>query len=273
MILNIFIILFAVIVFGYIFFALIRRPSLKGNWTPDQAVLPRAKFENNMVSISDIRNCVYKTKDDYRVKYYDKTFDLDQLETVWYIVEPFAGHGMGAAHTFFSFGFADDYFISISVEIRKEKGDDFSPIKGLFRQYELMYVIADEHDVVKLRSNYRGDNVYVYPGLTTQENMRKLFVSMLERANKLAVKPEFYNTLTNSCTTNLAMHINAITPGHIPYSYKVLMPAYSDELAWELGLIDNTIPLDELRAKYLINEKALAYADDPFFSQRIRGWI
>ncbi|MFA6414647.1 MAG: DUF4105 domain-containing protein [Candidatus Paceibacterota bacterium] len=158
----------------------------------------------------------------------------------------------------------------ISAEIRKEKGESFSAIKGLLRQYEIIYVIADEHDVIKLRSNYRKDDVFLYPVKTTKENMQKLFISMLTRANKLATEPEFYNTLTNTCTTNIVAHVNEIAPGRIPFSYKVLMPGYSDELARQVGLIDNTLSIEELRAKYRINDKALKYADDPLFSERIR---
>lgn len=255
---------------AYAVFSLIVRPSLERDWTPDQAVLARAEISGNTVAIKNIRNINYRTTSDYDVAYYDKTFDLDKLETVWYIVEPFSGHGAGAAHTFVSFGFAGGEYVAISVEIRKEKGESFSPWKGLFRRYEIVYVVADERDVIKLRSNYRKDEVFLYPVNTSKENMRKLFVSMLTRANKLATEPEFYNTLTNTCTTNLVSHVNEIVPGRIPLDYKILMPAYSDELAQEIGLVDDTISIGELRTKHRINDKALLFADDPLFSQKIR---
>ena len=100
--------------------------------------------------------------------------------------------------------------------------------------------------------------------------MQKLFVSMLTRANKLATEPEFYNTLTNTCTTNLVMHANEIVSGRVPFSYKVLMPEYSDELARDIDLIDKTLSIEELRLKYKINDRALKYANDPLFSERIR---
>ena len=266
------IILYATIILIIIHFALviIIRPSLTRDWNKDQVTLARAVFDSDFVSITNIRNINYRSTTDYDVRYYDKTFDLNKLESVWYMVEPFSGHGAGAAHTLVSFGFGDGNFVSISVEIRKEKGESFSPIKGLLRQYELVYVIADEKDVIKLRSNYRKDNVYLYPAQTSKENMQKLFVSMLERANKLATKPEFYNTLTSTCTTNIVSHVNDIVSGRIPLSFKVLMPAYSDELAYKIGLIDNSIPFEEMRKKYNINERAMKYADDPKFSDRIR---
>lgn len=255
---------------AYIVLVILVRPSLSRDWTSDQAILARAEVSDNTVAITNIRDIAYRTTSDYDVRHYDKTFDLDKLKSVWYMVEPFSGHGAGAAHTLLSFGFAGGDYVAISVEIRKEKGESFSPIRGILRQYELVYVIADERDVIKLRSNYRKDDVFLYPIRTNKENMRKLFVSMLARANKLATEPEFYNTLTSTCTTNLVAHVNEIVPGRVPWSYKVLMPAYSDELAREIGLIDNTLSIEELRAKYRINEKALTYADDPRFSVRIR---
>lgn len=185
-----------------------------------------------------------------------------------YIVEPF--EGIGAAHTFLSFGFNDGNFVAISVEIRKEKGETFSPLKGLLRSYELMYVIADEQDVIKLRTNYRKDSVYLYPVQTSRENMRALFVDMLNRANSLRDTPEFYNTLTNTCTTNIARHINMISPHKIPWDLRLLLPKNSDALAYELGFINNSIPLEDLRKKHLINEKALLYDNDYNFSALIR---
>ncbi len=267
---KILLILIICISISYFVFSLIVRPSVNRDWNIDQKVMPEVTFNSDIVSIKNIRNIKYRSTTDYDVRYYDKTFDLNKLNSVWYMVEPFTGHGAGAAHTLLSFGFENGDYVSISVEIRKEKGESFGAVKGILRQYELMYVIADENDVIKLRSNFRKDEVFLYPVKTSRENMRKLFVSMLNRSNKLAKEPEFYNTLTSTCTTNIVSHINEIVPGRIPLSFKVLMPAYSDELAYRLGLIDNTIPFEQLRNKYHINERAMKYADDPMFSKKIR---
>jgi hypothetical protein len=268
--------LLAFIIVAYFIFSLVVRPSLNRDWTKDEQVLARATFDGNLIKITNIRNIEYRSTTDYDVHMYDKTFDLSKLNSVWYMVEPFTGHGAGAAHTLVSFGFEDGSYVAISVEIRKEKGESFGAVKGLLRQYELVYIIADEKDVIKLRSNYRKDQVFLYPVKTTKENMRKLFVSMLERANKLATEPEFYNILTSTCTTNIVSHVNEIVPDRVPFSFKVLMPAYSDELAYKIGLFETTAPdghtmtLEELRAKYKINERAEKYADDPEWSKRIR---
>ena len=244
-------------------------PSTTRDWNPDQRVMPLAFFREQYVDVSNIRNIEYRSTDDYMVRHYNRTFDLDALRSLWFVVEPF--HGMeGPAHTLMSFGFADDVYLAISVEIRKETGERFSPLLGLLKRYELMYVIADERDVIKLRSNFRKDDVFLYPIRTTAERRRQMFVEMLERANRLAQHPEFYNTLTNTCTTNIVRHVNTISAGRVPWSYKVLLPAYSDELAYDLGLIETTLPLDEARQRFRINDRAARYADDPAFSRRIR---
>ena len=259
-----------VLILAYVALIVFVRPSLDRDWSLDQAVLARVEISGNAISITNIRNIDYRSTNDYDIRYYDKTFELDKIESVWYMVEPFSGYGAGAAHTLVSFGFEGGDYVAISAEIRKEKGESFSPVKGLLRQYELVYVVADERDVIKLRSNYRKDDVFLYPVQTNKENMQKLFISMLERANKLATEPEFYNTLTNTCTTNIVAHVNEVSPGRIPWSYKIVVPAYSDELAREVGLINGALSLEELRAKYKINDRALKYADDLLFSQRIR---
>lgn len=259
-----FCILFAGVVGAYLSI----QPSNERNWTKDQSILPYAIISGDEVEIKHIRNFTYASTTSYSPDYYTKTFDLTKLSSLDYIVEPFKG--IGAAHTFLSFGFDDGSHVAISVEIRKEVGESFSPLKGLFRQYELVYVIADERDVIKLRTNYRKDNVYLYPVDTTKEHMRTLFVNMLRRANELRESPEFYNTLTNNCTTNIAGHINDITPNKISWDYRLLFPENSDVLAQELGLIAQGMTIEEARTKYRINEKAERYADDPEFSKRIR---
>jgi hypothetical protein len=245
------------------------RPRSDRTWTPDMAVMPHARFEGDSVHIAGIRNAEYRTTDDFTVSYYDRWYDLGALESVWYLVEP-VGDMKGPAHTLVSFGFADGSYVAISVELRREPGEKFSPLKGLLKRYELMYVVADERDVIRLRTNYRHDDVFLYPVRATSEQRRRLFVSMLERANRLREHPEFYNTLTNTCTTNIVRHVNEIAPKKVPLSYKVLLPGYSDQLAYDPGLLDTDLPFAEAKARHHINARALRYADDPAFSTLIR---
>lgn len=258
-----------IVVIVVVGFVALVRPSNDRDWSPDQAVLASAEIRGPLVTIRNVRNFRYESTTRYTRAYDDRTYDLRELDSAWFFVEPF-GKG-GAAHTFVSFGFRDRDFVSISVEIRKEEGETFSPLKGLLRRYEVMYVVGDERDLVMLRSNFRNDPVHLYRIRTTPEKMRAMFLGMLARANELREKPEFYNTLTNTCTTNLVRHVNQITPDRVPFSPAVLLPASSDRLAYDLGLIDTALPFEETRRRALVNPKAHQYANDPEFSRRIRG--
>jgi hypothetical protein len=134
-----------------------------------------------------------------------------------------------------------------------------------------MYVVADEHDAIGLRANHRQDDVYLYPVTATPDRVRALFRAMLETANELAEEPRFYNTLTNTCTTNIVHHVNELIPGRVPWSPRVLLPGYSDRLAYDLGLIDTDLPFEQIRDHFRINEEAARWADRPEFSVGIRS--
>jgi hypothetical protein len=244
-------------------------PSNQRDWAANLAVLPDAEFEGDLVRVHNIRNTSYETPAIYTPAYYDRTFDLNRLETVWFLVEPLSKSG-AVAHTFLSFGFEGPEYVAISVEARKEKGESYNFLKGLFGQYELMYLVADEMDVIRLRTSYRRDDVYLYPIKASQESMRELFVAMLSRANQLRERPEFYNTLTSNCTSNIIGHVNGLSPRRIPFSLARLLPGYSDRLAYGLGLIDTDLPFEEARRRFKINDRAIEYAESPDFSLRIR---
>ncbi len=254
----------------YCLLIMLVRPSNVRDWSLDQTRLAHAKFSVNKVQIQNVRNAVYRSSSEFDVQWETRTYDLSQIETLWFLVEPFSDW-RGPAHTFLSFGFADDQYLGVSVEIRKEKGEAFSPLLGLFRQYELIYVLADERDLIMLRAKYRNDPVFLYKMRATREQIQALLVSMLQRANRLAEHPEFYNTLNNTCTSNIVKHIDVIAPGRIPWSYKTLLPAYSDDLSFDLGLIDTSLPRDQYRAAHQINALVLKYADSANFSKAIRS--
>ena len=251
-----------------------REPALDRDWTADNEHLPDIAFVGDTATVRNLRNFEWRTATDYTARWETRSYDLARLESVWFIVEPF-GDFRGPAHTFVSFGFADSTggteYVAVSVELRKEVGESFHPVRGLFREYELAYVVGDERDLVRLRSNIRRDSVYLYRVQATTEQGRTLFRAMLERASQLRTAPEFYNTLTSSCTTNIVDHVNAIAPRRVPFSYKVLLPAFADELAYDLGLLDTTRTFEALKREALINSLALAATDDPDFSTRIRA--
>lgn len=247
------------------------KPELDRDWTEDQTKLATVEFiDDDTVQIRDIRNISYRTTTDYDLNYYDRTINIGDIESAWFLVEPFGS--FGAAHTLVSFGLNDGTYISISVEIRKEKGEEFSPMKGLARQYEISYVIADESDVIKLRTNYREDEVRLYPIKTEKEKIQAVFVDMLKRADALTKEPEFYNTAINNCVTNIVKHVRKFTDKNIPwYSIKYIMPKYSDEVAYNVGIIDTELPLETARVVFNITEKAQNCSPEENFSKCIRN--
>jgi hypothetical protein len=260
--------LFAALALPFAYVRLFETPSNERDWSPDQKVLARAAIDGDRARIQNVRNFTYRTDHDFVEKYETRDYDLRKLDSVWFVVERL-GDWPGIAHTFLSFGFGDEY-VAISVEVRKERGEVYSPLKGMLRQYELMYVIADERDVLALRTNVRRDRVYMYPVRTTPEQMRRVFVEMLERANQIAARPEFYNSLTNNCISSIVGHVNTIAPHRIPWSYKVVLPAYSDELAYELGLIPTELPFQTVRAAHRIDTLAQQQPVGPDFSRIVR---
>jgi len=248
-------------------------PSNVRNWSPDQRVLPYAEFHGSEVTVHNIRNCKYFDEDVYVVNHDDRSYNLSDLKAVDFFMVPFEDMP-SLAHTMLSFEFrppqADPQYLAVSVEIRKEKGESFAVWKGSARQYELTYVVADERDVVQLRTNQRGEQVYRYRTTATPEMSRRLLVDVLGRVNELASRPEFYDTVTNNCTTNIVRHINRIKPDRIHYDVRILLPGYSDKLAYDQGLIEPHGTFEQTKARALINPLALAAAGRDDFSQAIR---
>ena len=244
-------------------------PSNHRDWSPELAVLPYSERVGDQVTVHNVRNCAYLSEDEFVVKYYDKQYDLNRLRSVDFLVVPFDGIP-SLAHTMLSFGFDGDNFLDVSVEVRKQKGQTYQLVKGMLHEYELMYVVGDERDLIQLRTEYRKSDVYLYRATATPEQARELFVDVFDRVNKLASQPEFYDTLTNNCTTNIAQHINHLAPHKIPFDYRVLLPGYSDRLAYDLGLIEHHGTFEETKRRAHINAVAAVYRDDPDFSGKIR---
>ena len=245
-------------------------PSNQRDWSPELATLAHASVEEGNVTIHNIRNNNYASNEDFVTRYYDRTFRLEDVQTVDFIVAPFKQTG-ALAHTMISFGLADDTHVAVSVEVRKELGERFSPLAGLANKYELTYVIADERDLIRLRTAHRDATVFVYPSIANAKQSQELFVDVMQRANQLAAEPEFYHSIRNNCTTNLTSHVNRISPNRIAYGWRVLLPGFSAEYAYELGLLDNRVSFDELKAIAYVNELSDRHFDDPDFSKLIRS--
>lgn len=246
------------------------QPSNHRDWAPENAVLATAEFDGDLVTVRNVRNNIYVTKDQFAIDHYDQTYDLRELETIDFIVVPIK-EVPGLAHTMLSFGFDGGDYLCVSGEIRKEAGESYKPFQGVFNQYELMYVVGDERDLVKLRTNFREDDVYLYRSKATPEQAKLVFVDVMQRVNKLAAEPEFYNTLTNNCTSNIVSHVNKVTPGKVsPWNLRAVLPGFSDKLAYDLGLIESKGSFEATKYSARVSHLAKAYANDPRFSERIR---
>jgi hypothetical protein len=247
-------------------------PSNERDWQPDVAVLPFATFEGDKVRVHNIRNFTYRTETDYTPAYYDRTFDLNQLEGIDLLSVYWMGPAI--AHVFLSFVFADGQNLAVSIETRKEQGEGYSTLKGFFRQYELFYVVADERDVIGLRTNYRKDppeDVYLYSIEGSIDNARRLFLEYMNQINRLHEKPEFYNTLTTNCTTQIWTSTR-VNPHGVPMSWKILASGYVPQYLYEQGMIRaEGQSFAEVQGRAYINPRTRAAEPGEDFSALIRA--
>ncbi len=247
-------------------------PTNDRDWQPEVAVLPSATIEGDRVTVYNIRNFDYRSETDFTPAYYDKSFDLGELRSVDVVTSYWMGPAI--AHVFVSFGFTGDDYLAISIEVRKAKGEGYSTLKGFFRRYELVYVVADERDIIRVRTNYRHDppeDVYIYRVKSPIEAERRLFLEYMHKMNALRTQPEFYNTLTTNCTTNIWMntHVNA---GRVPLSWKILVSGYVPEYLYELGRLQTMgLSFPELQQRAHVNARAQAADAAADFSRRIRS--
>jgi hypothetical protein len=249
-------------------------PSNDRDWQPEVAVLSYATIDGDRVTVHNIRNIDYRTETDFTPAYYDKTFDLRKLEGVDVVATYWMGPDI--AHVFLSFAFAGGDHLAISIEARKMKGEGYSTVKGFFRQYELYYVVADERDVIRLRTNYRRDppeDVYLYRTHGPIENGRRLFLEYMHKLNALKAHPEFYNSLTTNCTTNIWTNTR-VNPQHLPFNWQVLVSGHVPEYLYEHGRLETGgLPFPELQRRAHVNARAQAANDAADFSRQIRAGL
>ncbi len=254
------------------------KPSNNRQWRKDLAVLPYATVNGTKVTIHNIRNCLYRTDKDYDVHYYTKTFDLSKICCAYVI---FSDWGLKkVVHTMFSFGFKNgkkvDY-VCFSIEVRKEKGEGYSAVRGFFRNYEIIYVVGDERDLIKLRTNYRKsppEVVRMYRVRTkSQEALRIVFMDFIRKINKLKEQPEWYNALTGNCMTSAFFLIRPDASRIKNLDWRLILNGYADRLLYEKGVIDNRLPFEEVRRRAIINKRAQAAGNSSDFSRLIRRGI
>ncbi|MEI6378860.1 MAG: DUF4105 domain-containing protein [Candidatus Falkowbacteria bacterium] len=247
---------------------------LEGNWQPHTAVMPTVEIKGHLATVYNVRNFRYSGEEEAsQIDYYNRTYDLDKLQKIWFVTEPFS-QSRNAAHTFLSFEFSDGKYLAISIEARKVVGQTYGIFRGLFRVYPLMYIATDERDAILARANVRHHDVYLYPVKTTPDKARAILTDMLLTMNDLIVHPRWYNTITANCTSLIAGHVNRVTPGKLPFwSWRLLFTGHADELALKAGLLDTDLNIGQARLKYNISPFSREIGDVPDYSQKIRQSI
>jgi hypothetical protein len=259
---------FAALFLGVLVWWLSIQPSHDREWRPVVAVMPRAIIDGDHVRITGYRNFDYRSSDDFVVRYEEREVSLSHLTSLDFFVSYWKVGPVG--HTFLSFIFDNAPPLCISIETRPEAGEVFAPIASLFKQFELIYVVGDERDIVRVRTNYREEDVYLYRMKTSPENARRLLLIYLERINELADQPEFYHLLSNSCTVNIVRYANAAGRVGRP-DFRHYLNGLIDGYLYNTGRVDTTLPFEELRRRSRINEAAHGADHAPDFSQRIRA--
>jgi hypothetical protein len=259
---------FAGVFGGVLIWWLSIRPSHDRPWRPEVAVMPRAVINGDRIRFIGVRNFDYRGRYNFTERYEEREVSLSALTSVDLFISYWTPGPV--AHTFVSFNFDNALPLCISIETRPEIGEGFSPIASMFKQFELIYVVGDERDIVRVRTNFRHDDVYLYKIRATAEDARQLFLIYVDRINSLHNKPEFYHLLSNSCTINIVRYARvAGKPGVFDFRY--YLNGFVDRYLYRIGLVDTSMPFSELRRRSRINDAAEAADDAPDFSQRIRA--
>lgn len=231
----------------------------------------RASLEGNCVTVHDVRNTSFPAPGEpYEVAWETRRYDLGRLRRLWFLVEPFRPTIPVIAHTFISFEFEND-FLALSIEARLREDQNYSILAGLLGRFALAYAFGDERDFFLQRTRHKQHELYLYPLVTPEIEVRALFLNVLAAANALVERPQRYDSARNNCTTVLRRHANQVRPGSFPpFMLADVMPGLSDRVLHRKGWIDASVAEEALRPTHAIREKALAAADDPDFSRRVR---
>jgi Domain of unknown function (DUF4105) len=245
-------------------------PSNTGDWQPDVAKLPSAAIEGNVVTIRNVRDFAYPSPTAVVERWETRTYNLDQVEGFDMFLSSWGARGI--AHTISSWEFSDGQHLAISIETRKEVGEEYSALLGFFRQYELYYVVADERDVIGVRAGPRHEDVHLYRIRASPAVARAMLLDYLESVNRLARAPQWYNALTHNCTTTIRHHAQQVGAGN-PFDWRILANGYLDELGYKRHQINTSMPFPELRRRSDITARARAASDRKDFSALIRDGL
>jgi hypothetical protein len=245
-------------------------PSNARNWQPDVAQTAWAEIDGDKLTVHNVRNCEYRTETEYTPRWETRTYNLPELRAADIFITYWGSPWI--AHPIVSFQFGDKDHLAFSIETRKEVGEEYSAVKGFFRQYELTYVAADERDVVRLRTNYRkGEEGYMYRLARSRERLRTGLEGYLMHINRLHEKPEWYNALTKNCTTSMRTDAEDAGVKPRPWDWRILANGMGDQLMYERGQLAGGLPFAELKERAHINAAARAANDAPDWSERVRA--
>ncbi len=242
-------------------------PSNDRLWADDVARMTTGTLDGHRVILHNVRNFDWHTENEYTQRWETRTYDLDHLRTVDMIMSYWAGPAI--AHTLMSFGFDTGSHVVFSVEIRRQKSQAFSEVGGFFKEFELSILAADERDVIRVRTNVRGEDDYLYQVRMPLSAMRSLFLAYVDEANRLVDAPRFYNTITVNCTT-LVYHMVTRIVGRLPVDYRLLLSGYLPQYVYGVGGLNHQYSLQELRAFGRISERARLSGPSADFSEDIR---
>jgi hypothetical protein len=265
----------AVLVFGAAFGALLiwwrrRLPSNDRIWADDVSQMTKGVVQDSRVTLRNVRNFDWRTNSDYTQRWETRSYDLRILDTVDLILSYWSYRAI--AHVLVSFGFADGDHVVFSVEIRRQRGAEYSELGGFFKEFNLSVVAADERDIIRVRTNVRGEDDYLYRIGLTKAAMRSLFLAYVDQANELLSKPRFYNTLSVNCTT-LVYHMMKHVVGYLPWDYRLLLSGYLPGYFYRIGAMDTRYSLRELRKFGRITERAKQSDRNENFSADIRRGV
>jgi hypothetical protein len=239
-------------------------------WADDVARMTTGVVAGNMVTLNNVRNFAWRTNSDYTQRWESRVYDLEKLRSVDMVMSYWSGPAI--AHMLMSFGFDDGQYVVFSVEVRRLKTGDYSELGGFFKQFELSIIAAEERDVIRVRTNVRGEDDYLYRLRMPVSAMRSLFLGYVGEANSLIDAPRFYNTITANCTT-LVYHMMKRIVGYLPLNYRILLDGYLPGYVYEVGGLDKRYTLEQLRTFGRITERARQSGDSPNFSTDIRRGI
>jgi hypothetical protein len=264
--------LWSLLLLSFVTLTIVFNPSHNREWELGQETLPYIHIsESDMVTIEGFRNFEWQDELIAIPRYETREFFLNDINSVDVLISHFDDFE-GLAHIFVSFGLTSGEHVVISLETRREKGETFSPVLGILRQFEIIYVVGSEQDIVGVRTDERNERVYLYPTTASKEQALALFLLLAHDVNSVYEKPRMYNTLLHNCTNEITRRVEEMSEVNFPLTWKTILPGYFDEVLYEEGIVDTHGSFEEVKARHLIdNTRVSRFA--PTYSADLRALV